>query len=146
MCASYRNLTYVNFSTINSMVRVQKRIFDGLDLLQFFTTRQWDFRTERLFGLYRELSPRDQEMYVCGRFSFIAQLSNINPFFSCLFFLISDSTWILIIFQILNIWNVVYWAVVNTAWRSHCQHCQKLDDNWKCKLSFLKFRMNFPLF
>lgn len=47
---------------IFSMVRVQKRIFDGLDVLQFFTTRQWDFRTERFFGLYHELSPKDQEM------------------------------------------------------------------------------------
>lgn len=46
------------------MVRVQKRIFDGLEVLQFFTTRQWDFRTERFFALFRELSPRDQEMYV----------------------------------------------------------------------------------
>lgn len=46
------------------MVRVQRRIFDGLDVLQFFTTRQWDFRTERFFGLYRELSIKDQQMYV----------------------------------------------------------------------------------
>lgn len=52
------------------MVRVQKRIFDGLDVLQFFTTRQWDFRTERFFGLYRELSPKDQEMLVNLHFDF----------------------------------------------------------------------------
>lgn len=44
------------------MVRVQRRIFDGLDVLQFFTTRQWDFRTERFFSLFRELTPKDQEM------------------------------------------------------------------------------------
>lgn len=52
------------FFSLKSMVRVQKRIFDGLEVLQFFTTRQWDFRTERFFGLYRELSVRDQQMYV----------------------------------------------------------------------------------
>lgn len=44
------------------MVRVQRRIFDGLDVLQFFTTRQWDFRTERFFDLFRELSVKDQQM------------------------------------------------------------------------------------
>lgn len=46
------------------MVRVQKRIYDGLEVLQFFTMRQWDFRTDRFFDLYRELSVKDQEMCV----------------------------------------------------------------------------------
>lgn len=45
------------------MCRVQQRISDGLDVLQFFTTRQWDFRTERFFALYKELDPRDQEIF-----------------------------------------------------------------------------------
>lgn len=44
------------------MCRVQQRISDGLDVLQFFTTRAWDFRTERFFALFHELSPRDQKM------------------------------------------------------------------------------------
>lgn len=57
------NLLNFNSYAIFSMVRVQKRIFDGLDVLQFFTTRQWDFRTERFFGLFKELSPKDQELF-----------------------------------------------------------------------------------
>lgn len=44
------------------MCRVQQRITDGLEVLQFFTTRAWDFRTERYFSLYKELTPEDQHM------------------------------------------------------------------------------------
>lgn len=61
------------------MVRVQKRIFDGLEVLQFFTTRQWDFRTERFFGLYNELTPQDQHMYV-DKMSW-SQTTLNNPYF-----------------------------------------------------------------
>lgn len=54
------------------MRRVQRRICDGLDVLQFFTTRQWDFRTERFFALFNELSPQDQEMLVsCNLIRFV---------------------------------------------------------------------------
>lgn len=55
-------MKYINIFS-RSMVRVQKRIYDGLEVLQFFTTRQWDFRTERFFALFRELTPQDQHMY-----------------------------------------------------------------------------------
>lgn len=44
------------------MRRVQARISQGLDVLQFFTTRQWDFRSERFFTVFKGLSARDQEM------------------------------------------------------------------------------------
>lgn len=65
ICQNPANLSdFVFVSIVISMVRVQKRIADGLDVLQFFTTRQWDFRTERFFALYRELTPKDQAMLV----------------------------------------------------------------------------------
>lgn len=45
------------------MCRVQQRVSDGLSVLQFFTTRKWDFRSERFFALFKELEPRDQELF-----------------------------------------------------------------------------------
>lgn len=45
------------------MCRVQARISQGLELLQFFTTRKWDFRTEQFYAVGKELSDRDLEMY-----------------------------------------------------------------------------------
>lgn len=44
------------------MLRVQKKISDGLDVLQFFTMQKWDFRTERFFGLFKDMTPRDKVM------------------------------------------------------------------------------------
>lgn len=51
-----------SYST-NSMCRIQARISQGLELLQFFTTRKWDFRTEQFYAVGKELSDRDLEMY-----------------------------------------------------------------------------------
>lgn len=45
------------------MVRIQKKIFVGLGMLQFFTTRQWDFRSENFKAVYRNLSPEEKEIF-----------------------------------------------------------------------------------
>ncbi|XP_017780106.1 PREDICTED: putative fatty acyl-CoA reductase CG5065 isoform X2 [Nicrophorus vespilloides] len=45
------------------MVRVQTKIQDGLELLQFFATRQWNFSSERFLSLQDNLSPVDQEIF-----------------------------------------------------------------------------------
>lgn len=45
------------------MCRVQQKISDGLGVLQFFTTRQWDFRSERFFSIFKEMTPMDQQLY-----------------------------------------------------------------------------------
>lgn len=42
------------------MVRLQKRISDGLDLLQEFTTRQWIFDTTEFGKLWAEMTPDDK--------------------------------------------------------------------------------------
>lgn len=45
------------------MIRLQKRIHAGLELLQFFTTREWIFDTTNFVGLINEVSGKDKEMY-----------------------------------------------------------------------------------
>lgn len=59
-------------SLLNSMCRVQARISQGLELLQFFTTRKWDFRTEQFYAVGKELSDKDLEMY--GDVMFLLEL------------------------------------------------------------------------
>lgn len=45
------------------LVRVQKRIFIGLGVLQFFTTRQWDFRSDNFQNIYKNLSAEEKEIF-----------------------------------------------------------------------------------
>ncbi|CRL03600.1 CLUMA_CG016511, isoform A, partial [Clunio marinus] len=45
------------------MIRVQKKIYVGLGVLQFFTTRQWDFRSNNFKEIYRKLSPEEQKIF-----------------------------------------------------------------------------------
>ncbi|KAG5323035.1 FACR1 reductase, partial [Acromyrmex heyeri] len=55
-----------NFPLINyylHMVRIQKRISDGLDVLQYFTTREWVFYNDGLINLFEELSTEDQNLF-----------------------------------------------------------------------------------
>lgn len=44
------------------MVRVQTRIATGLDMLQFFTTRYWDFKSQNFEQIQEVLNPRDKIM------------------------------------------------------------------------------------
>ncbi|XP_015590617.1 putative fatty acyl-CoA reductase CG5065 [Cephus cinctus] len=45
------------------MVRIQKRITDGLELLQYFTTREWVFHNTNLLILWGDMSPKDKELF-----------------------------------------------------------------------------------
>ncbi|XP_055687202.1 putative fatty acyl-CoA reductase CG5065 [Lutzomyia longipalpis] len=45
------------------MVRIQTRISDGLDILQFFTTRKWDFRSENFQSLPGTLNSLDERVF-----------------------------------------------------------------------------------
>lgn len=42
------------------MIRLNKKIQHGLELLEFFTTRQWHFRSEKFLGLMDELTEEDK--------------------------------------------------------------------------------------
>ena len=45
------------------MVRIQKRISDGLEVLQYFTTREWIFHNTNLVILRNEMSSRDKQIF-----------------------------------------------------------------------------------
>jgi Male sterility protein. len=45
------------------MVRLQHKIQDGLEVLEYFTTRQWNFESTKFNDLRAELSPTDQEIF-----------------------------------------------------------------------------------
>lgn len=45
------------------MVRIQNKIHDGLELLQFFTTREWIFESGKFLQLYKDLSPYDKTQF-----------------------------------------------------------------------------------
>jgi fatty acyl-CoA reductase len=45
------------------MVRLQYKIQDGLEVLQHFTTRKWNFRSTQFCALQKELSPVDREVF-----------------------------------------------------------------------------------
>lgn len=45
------------------MVRIQNRILTGLEVLQYFTTRQWIFYNKNLIALYNGMSSIDKEMF-----------------------------------------------------------------------------------
>lgn len=45
------------------MVKTQKRISGGLDVLQYYTTRSWDFRNNNLRSIPEWLSPHDRKIF-----------------------------------------------------------------------------------
>lgn len=45
------------------MVRIQNRISIGLELLQYFTTREWVFHNTNLLILWGEMNPKDKEIF-----------------------------------------------------------------------------------
>lgn len=45
------------------MVRIQKRISDGLEVLQYFTTREWVFHNTNMLIMWGEMSDKDKEIF-----------------------------------------------------------------------------------
>lgn len=37
------------------MIRIQKKIHQGLELLQFFTVREWNFASDKFLALWDEV-------------------------------------------------------------------------------------------
>lgn len=50
-----------------SLVRTQKRIQNGLEVLQYYTTRPWFFHNEKLTKLWEELNETDKEIFYTDR-------------------------------------------------------------------------------
>jgi alcohol-forming fatty acyl-CoA reductase len=45
------------------MVHVQKRISVGMEVLQFFTMRKWNFKSDNFEALVRMISPEEEAMF-----------------------------------------------------------------------------------
>ncbi|ALC42317.1 CG30427 [Drosophila busckii] len=45
------------------MVHVQNKIAVGLEMLQFFTTRSWDFKSTRFEQIYKDISEKDRQIF-----------------------------------------------------------------------------------
>lgn len=45
------------------MVYVQKRIAIGMEVLQFFTMREWNFKSDNLHNLTKLISQEEDEMF-----------------------------------------------------------------------------------
>ncbi|XP_011873916.1 PREDICTED: putative fatty acyl-CoA reductase CG5065 isoform X2 [Vollenhovia emeryi] len=50
------------------MVNLQDRISNGLELLQYFTTREWKFYNDKFIRVYEELQGTDKQMFVNLRY------------------------------------------------------------------------------
>lgn len=46
------------------MIRVATKISDGLELLQFFTTRNWIFESKNFLALANDLSPIEKHSFL----------------------------------------------------------------------------------
>ena len=46
------------------MCRVQQKISQGLEVLTFFSMREWDFDSTKFQQVFKELDNDDKEMYV----------------------------------------------------------------------------------
>ncbi len=46
-----------------SMVRVQKRIYVGLQVLQYFTTRRWKFANNKVRELHEQVNDKEKEIF-----------------------------------------------------------------------------------
>ncbi|XP_014261584.1 putative fatty acyl-CoA reductase CG5065 [Cimex lectularius] len=51
------------FAQKTFMLKVQKKIQDGLEVLQYFTTRQWQFSNDNILRMRESLSQNDKEVF-----------------------------------------------------------------------------------
>ncbi|XP_031782895.1 putative fatty acyl-CoA reductase CG5065 isoform X2 [Nasonia vitripennis] len=61
--AYFIDFLMVIFHQKRFMVRLQKRISDGLEVLQYFTTREWIFHNTNLLTLWNEMSKKDRLIF-----------------------------------------------------------------------------------
>lgn len=59
----HRNVRSRTSRSLFSMVRIQKRISDGLEVLQYFTTREWIFHNTNLLTMTNEMTAQDKELF-----------------------------------------------------------------------------------
>lgn len=45
------------------MVKIQKKVSMGLDVLQYYTTKEWDFKNDNFLALRKRVSKEDDEVF-----------------------------------------------------------------------------------
>lgn len=48
-----------------SLVKVQKRVSQGLKVLQYYTTKDWIFNNKNFHKLYEDMNDFDKETFYC---------------------------------------------------------------------------------
>lgn len=48
---------------IFSLVGIQRRVSQGLKVLQYYTTKNWVFKNEKFLHMKDKMSPKDQETF-----------------------------------------------------------------------------------
>lgn len=51
------------FFLFSSMVRVQNKVSMGLKVLQYYTTKRWEFKNVNMTKLYNSMDDRDKEIF-----------------------------------------------------------------------------------
>lgn len=73
----------------SSLVGIQKRISQGLTVLQYYTTKNWSFKNEKFLHMMEIMSPADRKRFYFSveevRYQFIISCSTRRMFFFLLF-------------------------------------------------------------
>lgn len=51
------------FERICSLVGIQRRISQGLKVLQYYTTKNWTFKNEKFLHMKANMSPKDRDTF-----------------------------------------------------------------------------------
>lgn len=57
-------MIFLSLYFFNSFVRIQKKIKKAVEILEFFTTKQWEFTNDNIFMLLDELNETDTKVNV----------------------------------------------------------------------------------
>lgn len=61
--------------TLFSLVAIQKRISQGLKVLQYYTTKNWTFKNEKFLQMKKNMTPKDLEMFYFS----VEEVKGISP-------------------------------------------------------------------
>lgn len=51
------------FSPVPSLLKTYKKIHRFMDVIEYFSMRQWEFQMDNMNGVWKALTPRDQELF-----------------------------------------------------------------------------------
>lgn len=63
MAKRFKDIKDNSLFVLCSMVYIQKRISVGMEVLQFFTMREWNFKSDNLQNLVKTLTSAEGEMF-----------------------------------------------------------------------------------